>query len=260
MPKTRRCQVRPGAPERPENIYFKAHIIYPCRLIATIASLKVATQPRLWLALLLIACNGAAAEVRQFRFESQTGEAVSNVVVTAGPAAGPADDVVAIMDQKSKAFRPYVLPVRVGTEVSFPNSDQIRHHVYSFSPAKRFEIRLYHGEPGETVTFDEPGIVALGCNIHDNMVGYIYVTEAVSFGRTNASGEVQLNLPPGTQMIRAWHPALSFDARRELDLPLAELMRDDDTYVVGLGIESPPEDPQAIDPDARDRFRRYLPE
>ena len=74
--------------------------------------------------------------------------------------------------------------VGVGTRVEFPNNDSVSHQVYSFSPAKRFQLPLYKGEIHPPVTFDQPGLVVLGCNIHDSMVGYIYVTDAPYFGTT----------------------------------------------------------------------------
>ncbi len=216
---------------------------------------------RLTLALTLLSTSWAlGASPLTFRFESSGGAPVSDVVLTAGGPAPTSAATMAIMDQQDKAFRPYVLPVRVGTEVSFPNSDQIRHHVYSFSAAKRFEIRLYHGEPGEAVVFDEPGVAALGCNIHDNMVGFIYVTDQAHFGKSDGTGEVTLDLPDEVRRINVWHPDLSFDSSKVLSLSLAEIARDGDVYVINLGIATPDPDPQAIDPADTGRFQQFLPD
>jgi len=99
--------------------------------------------------------------------------------------------------------------VMVGTPITFPNRDSVRHQVYSFSPAKRFELPLYSGIP-QAVVFDKPGVVVLGCNIHDWMVGYVYVSESPYFGKTGADGKTVLtSLPPGTYVARAWHPQLA---------------------------------------------------
>ncbi len=115
----------------------------------------------------------------------------------------------ATMVQRNRQFMPYVLPVQVGTPVLFPNSDNTRHHVYSFSPAKSFELMLYKGTPSEPVVFDKPGAVALGCNIHDWMVGYIYVVDSPYFGKTAGNGEIRLtDLPAGEYDLRVWHPRL----------------------------------------------------
>jgi plastocyanin len=115
----------------------------------------------------------------------------------------------AIMDQINKEFVPEVLVLRTGTIVSFPNSDSVAHQVYSFSIAKRFSLPLYRGKPYPPVVFDQAGIVTLGCNIHDHMVGYIVVTDTPYFGQTNKQGQWSHELPQGSYRIRAWHPRLN---------------------------------------------------
>jgi plastocyanin len=115
----------------------------------------------------------------------------------------------AVMDQHNKEFVPHVLPVLVGTPVAFPNRDNIRHHVYSFSRAKKFELPLYIGTPAAPVLFDRPGPVVLGCNIHDWMVGYVYVLPTPYFARTGDDGRARLaDVPPGSYEARAWHPRM----------------------------------------------------
>jgi len=117
-----------------------------------------------------------------------------------------------VVDQIDKEFVPRVKPILVGSQVSFPNHDNIRHEVYSFSPAKTFELPLYAGTPAKPVLFDKPGVVVLGCNIHDWMVGYIYVSESPWFAKTAADGKTVLRgLPPGRYVVRAWHPRLDVD-------------------------------------------------
>ena len=118
----------------------------------------------------------------------------------------------AVMDQVDQRFRPFILPVRAGTPVTFPNSDSIAHQVYSFSPAKRFELGLYRGRPHPPVVFDKPGIVVIGCNIHDKMVGYIYVTDAPYFGKTNEQGEWRNGaVAPAQYTLEVWSPLLARD-------------------------------------------------
>ena len=135
-------------------------------------------------------------------------DAVVSLVPTApGTLAPPAEQPQAIMDQQGKQFIPYVLPVRVGTKVFFPNRDNIKHHVYSFSPAKRFELKLYSSGTADPVIFDKPGVVVLGCNIHDWMLAYIYVVETPYFAKTDAQGRLTItNIPPGEYRATAWHP------------------------------------------------------
>jgi hypothetical protein len=114
------------------------------------------------------------------------------------------------MDQKNLLFVPRVLVVAVGSSVQFPNNDTVSHQVYSFSAAKRFQLPLYKGETHAPVVFDQPGLVVLGCNIHDSMVGYIYVTPAPYFGTTDANGALLLKeLPKGDYQITIWSPYIA---------------------------------------------------
>lgn len=135
-------------------------------------------------------------------------DAVVSLAPLDGAPAGPRP-ATAVMDQQDKEFVPHVLPVHVGTAVTFPNRDNIRHHVYSFSPAKRFELPLYIGTPAAPVVFDRPGVVALGCNIHDWMLAYIHVLETPYFARTGRDGRARIDgLPPGRYEAQVWHPRL----------------------------------------------------
>jgi plastocyanin len=130
----------------------------------------------------------------------------------------PVAPLEANMDQVDLAFAPDVLVVPVGSRIAFPNSDVISHQVYSFSPAKRFQLPLYRGKPYPPVLFDVPGIVTVGCNIHDNMLGYVFVTDAPYYGRTTAAGTWSIAaLPPGSYAVSVWHPRL-----RNLARPLTQ--------------------------------------
>jgi plastocyanin len=145
-----------------------------------------------------------------------SGRPLADAVVVASPRDGPppADARArdAVEDQIDKEFVPKVLPVYVGTSVTFPNHDQIRHQVYSFSAAKRFELPLYEGTPARPVTFDKPGVVVLGCNIHDWMIGYVYVSESPYFARTGPDGKATLaDLPLRVYVVRVWHPQQAGD-------------------------------------------------
>ncbi len=125
----------------------------------------------------------------------------------AGYKASP--DGKTIIDQIDNEFIPYVIPVKVGTAVHFPNHDQIRHHVYSFSPTKKFEIPLYKGTPSNPVVFDKPGVVVLGCNIHDWMTAYIFVVETPFYAVTDADGKAKIdNLPHGEYDVQLWNPGI----------------------------------------------------
>lgn len=115
-----------------------------------------------------------------------------------------------VVDQVGKEFLPHVMPIYINSLVSFPNNDNIRHHVYSFSPAKKFELPLYTGMAAAPVMFDKPGIVTLGCNIHDWMLGYIYVSATPYFARSDTAGKGLISdLPDGEYTIKVWHPLMT---------------------------------------------------
>jgi plastocyanin len=144
----------------------------------------------------------------------RSGHPRSGLVVavhTADEGARTAPVASAIMDQVEQRFVPFVLPVRTGTAVTFPNSDSVAHQVYSFSLTKRFELGLYRGRPHPPVVFDKPGVVVIGCNIHDKMIGYVYVTDAAQFGKTDAQGAWQTTLPSGEYRVEVWSPLLARD-------------------------------------------------
>jgi len=136
--------------------------------------------------------------------------------------APPAEPVV--IEQKGEEYSPYVTAITVGTFVSFPNRDRIQHHVYSLSKPKRFEIPLHGGEDRPPVLFDQPGVVALGCNIHDWMSAYVVVIATPHFAKTPATGQVTLaGLPPGRYRLEVWHPRLKGNADREITVTPADL-------------------------------------
>lgn len=151
-------------------------------------------------------CDG-----KTLRFEDLTGKPINNVVVVSDKLVTTVPQVTAIMDQINNQFHPHVLPIIKGQEVSFPNRDDIRHHVYSFSKAKPFEIRLYKNTPTLPIEFGQAGIVELGCNIHDQMLGYIYVAENATL-LSDENGEVVIAdgfLDAEQTSVRVWHPKLS---------------------------------------------------
>jgi plastocyanin len=118
--------------------------------------------------------------------------------------------------QQNKQFLPDVLVVPRGTAVQFPNRDTVRHHVYSFSPAKKFELKLYVGTPANPVVFDQAGVVVLGCNIHDHMVGWVLVVDTPHHGVTGADGRIRLDaVPSGDYTLRVWHQRLNVGAEAQ---------------------------------------------
>ena len=120
---------------------------------------------------------------------------------------GKTSSAKAELGQRDRQFSPQVLVVQTGTAVNFPNFDTVRHHVYSFSPIKVIDIKLYSGTPTEPVVFDKPGVAALGCNIHDRMAAHIVVVDTPTFARTDAQGQASFDLPAGEHAVKLWHNA-----------------------------------------------------
>jgi plastocyanin len=159
--------------------------------------------------------SGLAGELRVSVID-KAGHGVGEAVITAMPLEqrriGPVD-AKAVMDQRDLAFVPRVMVVAAGTIVEFPNNDTVSHQVYSFSPAKKFQLPLYKGELHTPVKFEQTGLVVLGCNIHDEMVGYIYVTDAPYFGKTDGSGGLELaGIPAGDYRVTVWSPFIADSA------------------------------------------------
>ena len=136
---------------------------------------------------------------------------LANAVVYLLPKTASVEPVenMAIMDQVDTQFYPHILAVQRNTQVSFPNSDSIQHHVYSFSSAKVFELELYKGLRADPLLFDNLGVVEMGCNVHDWMLGYIYVVDTPYFKKSGIAGEVIINVPDGEYTLKAWHPRIS---------------------------------------------------
>lgn len=115
----------------------------------------------------------------------------------------------AVMDQVGKQFVPHLLVVQTGTSVEFPNSDTVAHHVYSFSHPNKFTLPMYKGTAHPPVTFEHSGVVSLGCNIHDHMLGYILVVDSAAFAKTDENGSASLSLDdPQDYEIKIWSPRI----------------------------------------------------
>ncbi len=160
------------------------------------------------------------------------GAAVSDAVVYARSGkAAPRAGQQGVIDQQNKEFIPYVTAVQTGTSILFPNKDNIRHHVYSLSPARRFELPLYAGIPAKPVVFDKEGFITLGCNIHDWMIAYVAVVGTPYFKVTGQEGRVALkDLPAGKYSVAVWHPLLKGSPKgstQEIDLSSGDTRQPD---------------------------------
>ena len=174
------------------------------------------------LSLLAAATPAPAADLRLALVGTEGGQAVplGHAVVSLHAATAPRAgvDATAVIDQRSSTFVPGVIGIQAGTRVTFPNSDNTLHHVYSFSPAKRFELPLYSGKRADPVLFDKSGVVTLGCNIHDWMVAHVVVLDTPWHGRTGVDGSVRLQAPPGDYVLRIWHARAAEPYEQQLTL------------------------------------------
>jgi plastocyanin len=182
-----------------------------------------AAKAVLLLALVLASLPLPAATL-SISLRSADGHPLQGAVITVHALDAPARHaapVHAIMDQVHRAFVPDLVVIPVGSTVEFPNSDSVSHQIYSFSPAKRFQLPLYRGKPYPPTQFDQAGVVTLGCNIHDEMLAYLLVTDASWYGRTDSAGTWTTEVPRGRYRVEVWHPRLrdsDADLARELSI------------------------------------------
>jgi plastocyanin len=173
--------------------------------------------------LLPLMSRPGSAAVLEVRVLTAEGKPVAGAVLTlraTQPERAAAAPVKAVMDQQQRSFVPHVLIVPLNSTVSFPNSDSVNHQVYSFSPAKKFQLPLYHGSPNPPVQFDRAGVITLGCNIHDAMRAYIFVVDGQYFGRSDATGLWSVAAAePGEYEVQVWHP-LARELQPFIELPL----------------------------------------
>jgi plastocyanin len=179
---------------------------------------------------------GAQAANVNVTVTDAAGQALTDAVVSLEPLKGrlPVRPMANVeIGQAKRQFDPRVTVVTVGTPVNFPNHDTVRHHVYSFSPAKTFELKLYAGKPAAPVVFDQPGVAVLGCNIHDQMVAWVVVVDTPHYARTDAAGAARLdNVAPGAYRLRTWHAG--WPADREPPSQALELGAADASVTVRL--------------------------
>lgn len=209
------------------------------------------------LLLLVSMASGAVAADLRIQVSDTDGKPLADAVASLRPASGlallAAAGTTAVMDQRNLQFAPHVLVIQAGTRVSMPNSDHVRHHVYSFSPPKHFELRLYKNRPGDPGEFSIPGIVSLGCNIHDWMLGYIVVVGTPYFAKSDETGALTIaKVPAGDYLLDIWQPRLAGPARSAEPLTLAAGTVEKS---IALKVDPPPaqEPPSQLEL----KFRRY---
>lgn len=206
------------------------------------------------LLILVLGWGGRSCDAAELTVSVKTaeGKPLSDAAVYAMPLSGsavPSPNLRAIMDQLHKEFVPHVLVVQLGTAVDFPNNDNINHHVYSFSPAKIFQLKLFkNNHERHFVVFDKPGVVTLGCNIHDWMLGYIFVVDTPLFGKTDDHGDSHIAVPDsGNYLLKLWHP----QANENLELLNQSLKGLPDRQHIEIHLQKPlkPEYPLSHDSD-----------
>lgn len=164
---------------------------------------------------LIFFCTPIVASPVTVSVNSNKGNSVFRAIVYFEPEIPVASGVLPtmpVMDQVDSQFVPHILVVQKGQQVNFPNSDSIKHHVYSFSQAKQFELKLYRDLKAEPINFPQAGEVELGCNVHDWMLGYILVVDTPYFAKTNRQGKVVVDLPAGDYKVKLWHPRIQDNA------------------------------------------------
>jgi len=171
-------------------------------------SRRLTLRPALLALVLAWTCAADAASLSA-GVRTSAGAPVQDAAIILEPAgrAPPPARGRATIEQRDREFIPYLTIVRKGTSIDFPNHDPVKHHVYSFSPAKVFEIKLYAGKSVSPVVFDKTGEVVLGCNIHDWMAAHVLVVDTPWFAKTGADGMARIDgVPPGAYRLRVWHP------------------------------------------------------
>lgn len=195
----------------------------------------------------LLAAWPVSAATVSVSVSADGGKPAENAVVELVPeqgSAGPAFTSVpaeAIIDQRNETFLPLVSVIRKGGRVTFTNNDTTMHQVYSFSDVKQFAFEIDEGQRSTPVVFDKAGVAAVGCNIHDQMITYVYVSAAPWAARTDATGHVQIvNIPPGRYRATVWHPQLASSQ----SLPPAPLIVAGDSAKLTLAVALSSTDPR----------------
>ena len=170
------------------------HCFYSRRLVFSLMFLSAASA----------GATGVAVQVRDAA-GNPLADAVVYIEAETAPGAGKAP-APGLIEQKNLKFMPLVTVVRTGSKVSFPNNDKVRHHIYSFSAAHKFDQKLYSGESAAPQVFDKAGTVVLGCNIHDKMLAYVKIVDTPYFAKTDGDGAARIELPAGGKyVVKAWH-------------------------------------------------------
>jgi plastocyanin len=204
--------------------------------------------------LLLLGSSASLANEYNIMVVDQAGKPVQNAVVTFPDFKAKREERTALMDQVDQQFKPEVLAIQKNQSVDFPNSDNIRHHVYSFSRPNHFEIKLFSGSESKAVTFEHNGVAVLGCNIHDNMIGFIYISDGEILGVTDNNGKVSIELPKEAEiseqlMLKVWHSRLSPLSNEHMETKVNGKERKH-TVTLPMTIEDKPKNSESMPPES----------
>ncbi|ASP49680.1 methylamine utilization protein [Cognaticolwellia beringensis] len=190
---------------------------------------------------ILVLCTQANAD--SFLVQDQQGLPLKNVVleftVNSASTSLVSGPKTLIMDQVDKLFKPDVLVIHQGDFVDFPNSDNIRHHVYSFSSVNPFELKLYSGRPEAPLQFNNAGVAVLGCNIHDSMVGYIYIATSKYVLMTDEQGLATLDNTVKYESVNVWHASALTSIKNITYDDITKKANDNALFVIDLVVQSP---------------------
>jgi plastocyanin len=183
--------------------------------------MKTVFRSLLFASLPLLTTSAMAASLA-VNVQDAAGKPLADTVLYVEPEAGvalPKVQKAAEIEQKGLKFLPLVSVIQTGSKISFPNNDKVRHHIYSFSPAKKFDQKLYSGVAAAPQVFDKAGTVVLGCNIHDRMIAYVKVVDTPFFAKTDAAGIARIELPAaGKYTVKAWHYNMTAAATAEQEV------------------------------------------
>lgn len=189
----------------------------------------------------LFGTTAIAAESYSFVFMDEQGVPLKDVVVEPVENTGQTKtNQVAIIDQVNKRFKPAQIVITEGQSVDFPNSDNIRHHVYSFSKAKAFELKLYADTPENPIKFSQHGVVVLGCNIHDTMIGFIFISTSPDTVTSDQKGNALLTTSQAVNEVNIWHRNQTTGPENLRTLSLNDLQKNSSgSYVIEIATLPP---------------------
>ena len=178
------------------------------------------------LLMLLVLAGPTAARAAEFTatIKDSKGKDITDAVVSlvpldatvaaVQPPASPRTEIA----QENQEYSAYVTVVQAGSKIYFPNRDTVQHHVYSLSKAKKFELPLYNPGSVEAIAFDVPGVVTLGCNIHDWMLAYVLIVPTPYYAKSDETGAAAVTAPAGRYRLEVWHPRLVATLSEEITL------------------------------------------